>query len=112
VRPGPNEHGGLVLVFSGTIAREDIAALCRRLHELLEITDAPTLLCDVNRVSDPDGVAVDALARFQLTARRLGREIRVVHASKELRDLIELMGLTAVLCPCVESDLETKGQPE
>ena len=40
---------------------------------------------------------VDALARLQLAARRRGLELRVRSAPGELRELIELAGLTAVL---------------
>jgi anti-anti-sigma regulatory factor len=40
---------------------------------------------------------VDALARLQLAARRRGLELRLHAVSRELRELIELAGLTAVL---------------
>jgi anti-anti-sigma regulatory factor len=40
---------------------------------------------------------VDALARLQLAARRRGLELRVRGSQRELRELIELAGLTAVL---------------
>lgn len=40
---------------------------------------------------------VDALARLQLAARRRGLELRLCSPQRELRELIELAGLTAVL---------------
>ena len=40
---------------------------------------------------------VDALARLQLAARRRGLEVRLHSPQGELRELIELAGLTAVL---------------
>ena len=40
---------------------------------------------------------VDALARLQLAARRRGLELRLHSPQPELRELIELAGLTAVL---------------
>jgi hypothetical protein len=40
---------------------------------------------------------VDALARLQLSARRLGRRLRLREAPLELRELIELAGLSRVL---------------
>jgi anti-anti-sigma regulatory factor len=40
---------------------------------------------------------VDALARLQLAARRRGLELRLHSPQRELRELIELAGLTAVL---------------
>ncbi len=45
----------------------------------------------------PDLDLVDHLARLQLTARRLGCEIRLVKAGPELRELLDLVGLTGVL---------------
>jgi anti-anti-sigma regulatory factor len=40
---------------------------------------------------------VDALARLQLAARRRGLELRLHSPGRELRELIELAGLNAVL---------------
>jgi hypothetical protein len=41
----------------------------------------------------PDLAVVDALARWQLRARRLGGTIRLVDATDELRALLDLVGL-------------------
>jgi len=41
----------------------------------------------------PDLAAVDALARTQLRARRLGGAIHLRHGSKELLELLDLVGL-------------------
>src|SRR6185437_8888249 len=49
---------------------------------------------------------VDVLARLQLVARRYGFELRVVESGEEVRCVIELAGLSAVLA------LEPKRQPE
>ena len=54
------------------------------------------LSCDV-RALRADVVAVDALARLQLAARQAGFELRLVHASAELRCLIAFTGLAEVL---------------
>jgi ABC-type transporter Mla MlaB component len=64
-----------------------------------------TLVCDVHALA-PDASAIDALARLQLAARRVGLEVRLCHASKELCGLLELVGLSDVL------RVETGGQPE
>jgi hypothetical protein len=64
-----------------------------------------TIVCEVGALA-PDAVAVDALARLQLTARRLGLEIRLRHASSELLELIDFVGLRDVL------RLEARGQIE
>ena len=55
--------------------------------------------CDVGAIREPDAVVVEALARVQLTARRLGCELRLVHATPELRWLVAFMGLSGAL-PC------------
>ena len=64
-----------------------------------------TIVCDVGAVA-PDAVAVDALARLQLTAQRLGLEIRFRHASSELQEFLAFVGLRDVL------RVETGGQAE
>ena len=55
-----------------------------------------TIICDVGAV-DPDVHAIDALARLQLAARRLGMEVRLRHASHELQELVAFAGLCDVL---------------
>jgi hypothetical protein len=64
-----------------------------------------TIVYDVGSLP-PDAAAIDTLARLQLTARRLGLEIRLRHASSELQDLLAFAGLRDVL------PLEPGGQPE
>jgi hypothetical protein len=64
-----------------------------------------TIVCDLRSVV-PDGGSLDALARLQLNARRLGLELQLRNASTELRELVAFAGLDQVLC------LELEGQPE
>jgi hypothetical protein len=64
-----------------------------------------TIVCDVGCLP-PDVAAIDTLARLQLTARRLGLEVRLRHASSELQDLLAFAGLRDVL------GLEPGGKPE
>ena len=64
-----------------------------------------TIVCDVGAIA-PDVHAIDALARLQLAARRLGMEIRLRHASDDLQELIVFAGLRDVL------HLEACGQAE
>ena len=45
----------------------------------------------------PDLGLVDHLAQVQLAARRLGCRIELHHAGPELAELLDLVGLTAVL---------------
>ena len=52
--------------------------------------------CDVTGVG-PDAATVDALARLQVAARKLGCEVRLRNASMPLLELVEFMGLSNVL---------------
>jgi anti-anti-sigma regulatory factor len=69
------------------------------------VFDMERLTCDV-RGLEADAAAVDALARLQLAARRVGAELRLCHASAELRCLLVFCGLDEVL------GLEPERQPE
>ena len=90
-------RSSIVFAVRGTIARADVTRLCDDLHGRLDHTDAAAVVvCDV-RLVRPDVVAVDALARLQLTARRRGRRVQLRNASPELRELIAFAGLCAAL---------------
>lgn len=95
----PPELSAIVLVVKGSIAPADIPRLCQSVRGLLESSDADVVVCDVGAVVDPDAVTVDALARLQLTARRFGRQVRLLHACGELQELIALMGLSDIVPP-------------
>ena len=64
-----------------------------------------TLICEVGSLA-PDAVTIDAMARLQLVARRLGQQVVLRGASSELLELLELFGLSDVL------RVEAGGQPE
>jgi len=68
-----------------------------------------TIVCDVGALA-PDAAAVDALARLQLTARRLGYEICLRDASVDLRDLLDFIGLRDVLRVEAEGQAEQREQ--
>jgi hypothetical protein len=63
------------------------------------------IVCDVGELV-PDGVAVEALARLQLGARREGLQLRLSGTTKEMRDLLAFCGLSDVL------GVEPERQPE
>jgi hypothetical protein len=107
-RPPP-EPSTSVLIFGGDIARREIPSLCERARRSLECGAGP-VDCDVGAMK-PDAVTVEALARLQLTARRLGRHVWFSDASPELLELLRLLGLDEVL-PCADSGVEPRGQPE
>jgi ABC-type transporter Mla MlaB component len=89
-------------IIRGPIARDDLPGLCDRVCTLLSRNRAGVILCDVRGV-EPDAVTVDALCRLQLAAREYACQVRLRHASDELRALIAFMGLTGVLA---EQDAE------
>lgn len=94
----PSESpGDVVLVVRGRITAETVPHWCARVAELLADPAVTGLTCDLSGVVQPDVSALDALARMQLTARRLGRTIRLRHASTEMCALLTLAGLTDVL---------------
>ena len=92
----PAEPRMLDFSIHGPIERADLPGLCERVCALLAASGAQIARCDVRGV-DPDAVAVDALARLQLAARRHRCNVRLVHASRELLELVSFMGLADVL---------------
>ncbi len=87
----------VVVTVPSPLGRAELPALFARTCELLALgRGCELLLCEVGGV-DPDAVAVDALARFALAARRSRCEVRLRGASPELLGLVELIGLGEVL---------------
>jgi hypothetical protein len=84
-------------VIGTVIGRSDIPDLCARAQLVLEAFDADSLVCDVGAIVEPDAVTIDAIARLQLTARRLGRRIQLRDASGRLLELLAFVGLSEVL---------------
>ena len=67
-----------------------------RLFTYMAVPRPSTIVCDVCALA-PDAAAVEALARLQLAARRIGLEIRLCRPSSELCELIVFCGLDDVL---------------
>ena len=95
----PTPLSSAILSLDGPIDRADIPAFCERGRLLLERCGADPLVCDLGRVGSPDAVTVEALARLQLEARRLGRRVVFRDACGALRDLVAFVGLEEAL-PC------------
>jgi hypothetical protein len=85
-----------LLVITGPIAGDDVAALCERLKAVISASDADVVICDVGALP-ANARALEALARLQLTARRLQRRIRLQRASAELAQLLHFAGLADVV---------------
>ena len=102
----------IVLIIRGPIERAHIPRLCEYAGALVEGSEARHVICDVGALVDPDVATIDALARLQLTVRRLGCRIRVRHACEELRDLLTLTGLGHAIPPYLESGLDPRRKVE
>lgn len=86
----------IAFAIRGPLQRSDLQGLCDRVCALFARSGADVAFCDVCDV-EPDAVAVDALARMQLGARRNGCQVRLRDVSPELRELVVFMGLRDVL---------------
>ena len=104
--PTPLRASTIDLVISGPITGAAIAGLCERVRLALEGSGADLVVCDVGTLVEPDCATVDALARLQLTARRLGRQVRLRNACGELQELLALVGLGDVVPLCAPLRLE------
>ncbi len=86
----------VVMRISGRLTPDDVPRLCEELHARLSGTGVTEAICDVGGLTHASLTAVNALARMQLTARRLGCRVRMRGAGPELRALLELVGLGEV----------------
>ena len=80
----------------GPLQRRELPGLYARVCALFTANPGATLICDVSEVQI-DAVAVEALARLQLGARRHGCTVRLLSAPRELIDLVSFMGLGDVI---------------
>jgi ABC-type transporter Mla MlaB component len=108
----PNVGGTPVFVIGGRITPADIPALCLRAEAVLAAGDLDPLVCDVATLAHADAVAVDALARLHVLARRHRCNINLLGVSRQLKDLLALMGLCDVLVCRERLPLEARWEPE
>ncbi|MDO3700154.1 STAS domain-containing protein [Micromonospora sp. C28SCA-DRY-2] len=80
-----------------TVTRADLPVLCTDLADELRGRERGVVVCDVTGLTGPDLVAIEALARLRLTARRHGWRLVVSGAGPGLRELAGLLGLSDVL---------------
>jgi hypothetical protein len=73
--------------------------------------DVEVVLWRMDGMSDPDLHVVEALARLQLAARRVGGSIRLRNPCQRLRALLEFAGLTDVF-PDVVIDGPARPHPD
>ncbi|MDQ3688504.1 MAG: STAS domain-containing protein [Chloroflexota bacterium] len=88
----------------------ELSSLSERLGVLIAGRNVDLITCDVRALTDADTSTVDGLARLQLSARRLGIDIRLLNACEELRTLLAVVGLCEVVGACVRQPLvRTRG---
>jgi hypothetical protein len=108
----PVRPGSLEASLASPIARSNVPLLSGTARTLLGSGGGGRLICDVSAIRDPDGETVEALARLQLAALRLGGRVRLTNASAELRDLLDFAGLTTVLGLNPRSGIQARRQAE
>jgi ABC-type transporter Mla MlaB component len=84
------------LTIRGPLSRADLPGLFERACVLLSCTGVEVLLCDVAGIA-ADAVAIDALARLALAARRSECHVRLLGASSELRSLAAFVGIAEAI---------------
>jgi hypothetical protein len=82
-----------------------------RLEVVVAVPGHPPVVVGELRDGSPDLNTVDALARLQLHARRIGWEIRLRQLTPELLSILDLVGLADVV-GATPSALEPSGQAE
>lgn len=89
----------------GPLRRADLPGVYARVCRTLEAHAGGPVVCDVTSVAS-DAIAVEALCRLQLGARRHRCEVRLAGASDELVELVTYLGLADVLRPELAVELE------
>src|SRR6186997_1100697 len=100
-----------VFTIRGPLGPMDVRGLCARLCASLVTAHAEVALCDVDELVEPDLLTVDALARLQLAAGRMGCAVRLRAAPRDLHALLAFVGLGDVI-PSAGLRVEPRRQPE
>lgn len=113
-RPAQRRHvpHTMVITIDDSIAGDDVVGRCVRVRDDLECCTAERLVCDVAGVGRPDASTLDLIARLALTARRLGREMQLRHASAPLEELLRFVGLADVAELRVEAERKAEQREE
>ena len=91
----------LLLAFEGSFSRDDVAWVCSNVASNFSTQGTPhEIVCDVCRLTHPDAVVVDGLARLQLAARRSGSRVVLRGASQHLQSLLAMSGLSEAVPLC------------
>lgn len=94
----------VVVRISGRVTPADVPRLCEELGARLTGITATEVICDAGGLTHANLAAVSAVARLQLTARRLGCRILLRNAGPELLALLDLVGLGEALAQACRPD--------
>lgn len=92
--------------------RAEVERLCERLCEVVRRSAPGPVTVDVGGAHRPGLAMVETLARLRLTARRLGREIRLRNTGGELAGVLARAGLDGVLTAPGTLRIEPGGEAE
>ena len=101
----------LVLNVHGPLRRSGLPGLFAHACGLLGEHEPDLVVCEVAGV-DADAVAVDALARLGLAARRYGARVRLQGASPALHEIVAFAGLSKALPAEVSYESSLGGSPK
>jgi ABC-type transporter Mla MlaB component len=90
------QAGTITFEIRGPLGREDLPGLYERVCRLLALSRPVLAFCEVVGVA-PNAIALEALARLALVARRRGCAVRLRGASPALLELVAFAGLEDVL---------------
>jgi anti-anti-sigma regulatory factor len=103
--------GTLFVVVDRPAALDAVDPLCERVRATITESGARVLVCDVRALEDADELALETLARLQLTAKRAHAVMRLVEVGPRLGDLLAASGFDD-LAPEWRSGLEVYGDVE
>lgn len=86
----------VAVTIRGPIQRSDLPAISDRICSLLAANRGCRVRCHLDGVR-ADAVGVEALARLQVVARRNACRVVLCGISRELSELVELLGLSGLL---------------
>ena len=89
--------GTLFVVVDRPATLVGVDALCARVHMEITNTGTRSVVCDVTGLRDADEVALETVARLQLTAKRARVSLRLIGVGRRLADLLDAAGLTEIV---------------
>jgi ABC-type transporter Mla MlaB component len=106
--PATDPAPGLIALRAVSCA--EVVAACARLRALAQERTVETVACDVSALA-AEVAAIEALARLALHARRSGCSLRLRRASPQVRELVELCGLSDALSVECQRQAEEREEP-